>query len=75
MNRLHVYESLLEIHRVNEVTGVYFECNDSDVYHEDLLDLPRVKFINKNDLIENTNMCKIFIKDNIENKPEIFQIV
>lgn len=73
-NRLLIYENLLELHRSYEDIRIYIDSKNSDIYKQDLLDLPRISFPEKNIFLEKSNSLRIYIKDNEIGTPEFFHI-
>jgi hypothetical protein len=71
-NRLFVYENLLELHRTNESISIYTDSNHSHEYKQDLIDLPRLKFPEKDIFLEDSESLRIYIKENNSKTPELF---
>lgn len=71
-NRLLVYENLLELHRSNERISIYIDSNHSHEYIQDLIDLPRLEFPEKDIFLEDSKSLRIYIKENNLKTPELF---
>jgi hypothetical protein len=73
-NRLFIYENLLELHRSNEHVSVYTDSNHALEYKQDLIDLPRIDFPEKDIFLKTSESLRIYIKDNNSGIPELFLI-
>jgi len=72
--RLNCYESFLELHRQHESLNVFIDSPFRDIFVQDLIDMPRVKFVDTIDEFDfNHDFC-FYVRYQAGDELQIFQI-